>query len=146
MKRIINGFLLSVAGLVLSIRPVNAITIYSLDGGGGETLVSTLWHASPFSPAGGTGITDLHGDGTDWEVLVGIPNFGSAEFSGQASGIYGGGTLLAPNPFGYKVYFDFDGFTWDSYNSTVPPSPGALTGYWDLFALNINLLSKFRAL
>lgn len=115
----------------------HAVQVFGLDGAGGSTLLSTTWSIYGGSPAGGTTLIDINNDGTDWEVNVGVPNFGAAESDSQTSGIYGAGTRVSGYS-GYRVVFDFDGFTWDSYNDTVPVNPGASDGYWDLFAVSLN--------
>lgn len=125
---------LMVIGLV---GTASAITVFQLDAAGNETQVISTWAAYSGSPTGGTQVTDINSDGTDWEVLVGVQDFGDPEGGSQTSGIYGAGTVLS-GAYGYKVYFDFDGYTWDSYNVSQPVNPGASNGYWDLFALNIN--------
>ena len=136
VKAIIKSSLIGL-GLVLAAQTVNAIQIYSLNADGSvNSLVATSWNAYGGSPAGGTSVTDL-GGGTDWEVLVGLSDFGDAENGGQTSAIYGAGTIVS-GVYGVKVVFDFDGYTWDSYNTTLAPLPGGSTGYWDVFAVNIN--------
>lgn len=115
----------------------HAITILQLDSSGGQTQVNPTWESYSGSPSGGTTVTDIHGDGSDWQVEVGKADFGAAEYDSQTSAIYGAGTYLDP-AYGYRVYFDFDGYTWNSYNITQPVNPGAEDGYWDVFAVNIN--------
>lgn len=133
MKKLLLAFFCT----FLIVGQANAITIFSLDATGAETQVYSTWTAYSSSPTGGTQVTDINGDGSDWEVLVGVNDFGDPEGGAQISGVYGAGTMLS-GAYGYKVYFDFDGYTWDSYNTTQPVNPGASNGYWDLFALNIN--------
>lgn len=118
----------------------NAIEIYALDAGGNVAggPLSVIWGISPFTAPGGTTLSDNSaGAGTDWQIEVGKLNFGSPESGSQTSAIYGAGTSLS-GAYGYRVVFDFDGFTWDSYNGGGTPNPGASTGYWDSFAVNIN--------
>ncbi len=111
----------------------NAIQIYG-DNGGGFSLLSTTWVTS-----GGTGAvaTDISGGaGTDWEVLVGFDDFGDPESGTQTSGVYGGGTTISGYS-SYKVVFDVQAYSWDSYNDGTTPAPGNI-GLWDVFAVNMN--------
>lgn len=137
-KKITGGCLVALLGVFFMAGQADALEIYQLDGSGGKTLVKTNgWAINSGSPVSGTTLTDINGDGSDWKILVGANSFGAPEGGSQTSAIYGAGIML-PGAFGYEVVFDFDGYTWDSYNKTVATGQGAHDGYWDLFAVNIN--------
>ncbi len=137
-KKFTGGCLAALLGVLFLAGQADALEIYQLDGAGGKTLVKTSgWAINPGSPAGGTTLTDINSDGSDWKILVGADSFGSPEGGAQTSAIYGAGVML-PGAFGYEIVFDFDGYTWDAYNTSVPVNQGAKDGYWDLFAVNVN--------
>ncbi len=96
--------------------------------GGAANALALPWVVSPYSPGpfgtvvfSNTNIVALT-DSADPEGLA-----------SQSIGIYGAGFTLAPGA-GYTVSFDADLNTWDSYVALS----GAGTGYWDVFAVNIN--------
>lgn len=148
MKRNYTNLLSSLGVLALVFlvsNPVRAIEIYGLFDGG-EELLSTTWISHGGS---GASVTDVSGGAeTDWQVLVGLDDFGDAEGDSQTEGIYGGGAILSTGDdwTGFKVVFDVQAHTWDSYNSGVAPAgtpaPGS-TGYWDAFAVNVNAEEGF---
>ena len=72
------------------------------------TAYNPTWLVSPTSPAGGT----VQGAGS---VTVGAGEVGAGEGGSQTSAIYGIGATL-PSSLGYKVFFDTDLKTWDSYS------------------------------
>ncbi len=144
MKLVKSNLLVAGAMILAMSQPAQAIRIIELDAAGNELgVVSTTWTIYSGSPAGGTTVTDISGGaGTDWMVEVGKGEFGAPETGKQPSGIFGAGTTVSGGA-GYRVLFDFDGYTWDSYNTTFPTNPGASDGYWDLFAMNINTTGSF---
>ncbi len=75
-----------------------------------------------------------------WQIDLDPSSFGAAESGSQTSGIYGAGLVLPTSDFGWRVSFDANLRTWDSYNdgSVVQPNPGGNLGHWDLFAVNAN--------
>lgn len=75
-----------------------------------------------------------------WQIDLDPSSFGTSESSNQTSGIYGAGLVLPTSDFGWRVSFDANLRTWDSYNdgSLVQPNPGGNIGHWDLFAVNAN--------
>lgn len=77
------------------------------------------------------GDTDLGNPESASGTTVGLTNVGSLETDAQPVQVSGAGTLL---PSGYSqvwVNFDFDGYTWDSYNPAIDDH----TGYFDVFAI-----------
>ena len=74
------------------------------------------WTVSPYSPGGGTTYTSN-------SVTVGLGEIGIAENGQQAPGIYGVGGFL-PAAEGYRVSFDTDLHTWDSYTAIGGPGGG----------------------
>lgn len=95
--------------------------------GGAANALALPWVISPYSPGFGTIVFS----NTD---IVGVSDIGDPEaFGTQTQGIYGAGFVLAPGA-GYTVSFDVDLNTWDSYVALS----GAGTGYFDVFAVNIN--------
>ena len=135
------GFILGMAATA-----ANAIEIYGVDATGQKVLLSTQWtvYGGPGAgPAGGASATDVSGGaGTDWQVLVGLSDFGDAEGDSQAQGIYGAGTSLT-GYLEYEVVFDVQAYSWDSYNGNQP-APGQI-GYWDAFVVNISDGDPFAA-
>ncbi|MCK4850142.1 MAG: PEP-CTERM sorting domain-containing protein [Phycisphaerae bacterium] len=85
---------------------VSNIVVSQWDGENWETF-SPTWTVSPYSPAGGT--TQATGS-----VTLAAADVGAAEGDVQSDGIYGIGATL-PSALGYKVDFDTDLKTWDSY-------------------------------
>lgn len=136
MRRLRRSGIGCVAVLALTCGNAGAIQVFQLDESGNRTLVPVAWSLCPDGVPGGVSLTDVTGGArTDWEILLGVKEFGSPEDGEQGRGIYGAGARLAP-AFGYRVEFGFDGYTWDAYS--LDDDDGVARGYWDLFAVGLN--------
>ena len=71
----------------------------------------------------------------DWWIRVGTGNWGATAADTQTQGWHAAGLALPGNVLGYAVDFDYDLYTWDSYNLSVA---GAHTGWWDNMGVNLN--------
>ena len=58
-------------------------------------------------------------------IGLAMNDVGALEGAVQLQGIWGASHMLPP-AFGYRVTFDTNVWTWDSYNTTVIPAPGAI--------------------
>lgn len=109
-------------GLYGSWGTIENIKVRPWTGTGWGAPIPVVWTISPFSPAGGTVVTQS-GGGTISDITLGALDFGDTELNGQAQGIYGASASL-PYAAGYCVEFKSDVKTWDSYNlSTIIPNP-----------------------
>ncbi|MBI4560316.1 MAG: PEP-CTERM sorting domain-containing protein [Candidatus Hydrogenedentes bacterium] len=131
MKRLLA---FCVALTLATMLPAGAITIWQSDGDGGWVLYDpglAGWVITPdASGAAGTSVTA--GGGGDYEIGLGIGDWGDWESDLQADAIYGAAVVL-PGADAYLVNFSATLYTWDSYG--VLGTPG---GYWDVFAVNLN--------
>ncbi|MCZ6836861.1 MAG: M36 family metallopeptidase [Planctomycetota bacterium] len=86
---------------------------------------------------GETIVTEAGSPDDQYDVIIdmGVSSFGSDEFGFQLEDIYGAGIQLLPC-YQYTITYDWDLFTWDSYNFPVK-GPGG-TGYWDVFFVHVN--------
>lgn len=121
-------------------KTASAVQIFKIVGGFEVPVYSSVvspWTIAPTSPFGDTVVTQDGGNFNNFEIKVGFLNWGAAEFDTQTSAIRGAGVTLDPNAEGYRVKFDAAIYTFDSYDASGTPAPGS-TGYWDVFAANIN--------
>lgn len=121
-------------------QTAHAITFERLNAegtGSGDFYVPTLsdWVLAPDAAE-----SRLTAVGNAWQIDVGTANFGSPESGQQTSGIFGAGLILPSSTYGWRVNFDANLRTWDSYNdgAVVQPNPNGSLGDWDLFAVNTN--------
>ncbi|MEK6726729.1 MAG: PEP-CTERM sorting domain-containing protein [Deltaproteobacteria bacterium] len=103
-------------GLILALMLLVAVA-----GRANATPIS--WVISPDANAIAFGVT----------VVDGVAQIGSADTS-QPQGIFGAGFTTTGTNF--KMYFDSDLYTWDSYNA--PGSGPGGTGYWDAFVVTVS--------
>lgn len=98
--------------------------------GGAANALALPWVVSPYSPGPFGTVVFSNTD------IVALTDSADPEgLATQTVGIYGAGFVLAPGA-GYTVSFDADLNTWDSYVAFAGTGTG--TGYFDVFAVNIN--------
>ncbi len=101
---------------------ISTIKVYpELVAGGYGAAISPSWSVSPYDPDSGTILT-VNAAGVGDSVALASNDVGVAEGANQLRGIWGAGAVL-PNAPGYKVDFDTNLDTWDSYNQAGPPPP-----------------------
>jgi hypothetical protein len=109
-------------GLYGSLGTIKNIKVRPWLGAGWGPPIPVAWAISPFSPPGGTTVTQ-DPTFTISRVNLGVLDFGDTEFNGQLQGIYGASAQL-PYAAGYCVEFETDLKTWDSYTLTAnKPAP-----------------------
>jgi hypothetical protein len=141
--KILGVFFVCAIVLALIIGQAEALQVYGVDTAGNTTLLSTTW-----TPMNDVSLVDKSsGAGTDWEINLAPGDAGAAEMDSQASLVYQASTSISTaNWAAIQVDFDFDAFTWDSYNIPPPdPLPGGDVGYWDLMGLTINQQGTYNA-
>jgi hypothetical protein len=138
-RRLALSPIVAACALLVSV-PSQAITfeMLSADGSGSGTFYNPLssdWVMGPNAKE-----TTLTQVGNAWQIDVGTANFGSAESGQQSSDVFGAGVILPGSSYGWRVSFDANLRTWDSYNdgSVVQPNSGGSLGDWDLFSVNAN--------
>ena len=140
MKRLLLLLSVFVLLTLFMVKAASAVQIFKIVGGTDVPVFTTAgspWPIAPTSPGGDTVVTQDGGNLNNFEIKVGFLNWGAAEFDTQASAIRGAGVTLDPNAEGYRVDFDAEIYTFDSYDAIGTPAPGS-TGYWDVFVANIN--------
>ena len=166
MKRAL--FALAAAGLAMGLASqARALSVYRINADGSYTRIAVQWRGVPQiccpNPCTivAANITANPSDPLDYQIKLAAGDFGDAEGDYQTPALYQA-TARLPAARGYVIVFDADVFTWDSYNEetggggggggsglvprTTVAGVGCGTGYWDVFAININQTAYYSSI
>jgi len=118
---------LSLVSLFALTTSAGALVVTDLDTG--LTMPNLAWNI-----VNDASVVTFGANNDNYDIKVGINNWGANEWDRQAQVWHAGGTTLPGNINGYKADFTYDLNTWDSYNPYSAPQKG----YWDNFGVELD--------